>query len=37
MDKVEYESRFDGKWVLTTNMDLSADKVAVPLTIREVT
>ena len=28
MDKVEYESRFDGKWVLTTNMDLSADKVA---------
>ena len=28
MDKVEFESRFDGKWVLTTNMDLSADKVA---------
>lgn len=28
MDKVEYESRFDGKWVLTTNMDLPADKVA---------
>ena len=28
MDKVNYESRFDGKWVLTTNMDLSADKVA---------
>lgn len=28
MDKVKYESRFDGKWVLTTNTDLSADKVA---------
>ena len=28
MDKVEYESRFDGKWVLTTNMDLATDKVA---------
>lgn len=28
LDKVEYESRFDGKWVLTTNMDLAADKVA---------
>jgi transposase len=28
MDKVKYESRFDGKWVLTTNMDLSAEKVA---------
>jgi transposase len=27
MDKVDYESRFDGKWVLTTNMDLSADKI----------
>lgn len=27
-DKVEYESRFDGKWVLTTNTDLSAAKVA---------
>lgn len=27
-DKVEYESRFDGKWVLTTNTDLSAEKVA---------
>jgi hypothetical protein len=23
-DKIEYESRFDGKWVLTTNTDLSA-------------
>jgi transposase len=28
MDKVKYESRFDGKWVLTTNMDLPAEKVA---------
>ena len=28
MDKVEYDSRFDGKWVLTTNMNLAADKVA---------
>ena len=28
MDKVEYESRFDGKWILTTNMNLAADKVA---------
>jgi transposase len=28
MDKVESDSRFDGKWVLTTNMDLAADKVA---------
>ena len=28
MDKVKYESRFDGKWVLTTNMDLSAEKIA---------
>jgi len=28
MDKVEYEALFDGKWVLTTNMDLAADKVA---------
>ena len=27
-DKVEYESRFDGKWVLTTNTDLSAQEVA---------
>jgi transposase len=27
-DKVEYESRFDGKWVLITNTDLSADQVA---------
>lgn len=27
MNKVEYESRFDGKWVLTTNTDLSANKV----------
>lgn len=26
--KVEYESRFDGKWVLTTNTDFSAEKVA---------
>ncbi len=28
MDKVREESRFDGKWVLTTNTDLSARKVA---------
>ena len=28
MNKVECESRFDGKWVLTTNTDLSAKKVA---------
>ena len=28
MDKVEYESRFDGKWVLTTNMNTPTDKVA---------
>ncbi len=27
-DKVKSESRFDGKWVLTTNTDLSAEKVA---------
>jgi len=27
-DKVEYESRFDGKWVLITNTELSADQVA---------
>ena len=27
-DKVKSESRFDGKWVLTTNTDLPADKVA---------
>lgn len=27
-DKVKYEERFDGKWVLTTNTDLSATKVA---------
>ena len=26
--KIEYESRFDGKWVLITNTDLSADQVA---------
>jgi transposase len=26
--KVEYESRFDGKWVLRTNTDLRADQVA---------
>jgi hypothetical protein len=24
MEKVEYESRFDGKWVLVTNTELSA-------------
>jgi len=28
LDKVKAESRFDGKWVLTTNLDLAADKVA---------
>ena len=27
-DKAKKESRFDGKWVLTTNTDLSAEKVA---------
>lgn len=27
-DKVEYDSRFDGKWVLITNTDFSADTVA---------
>ena len=27
-DKVKTESRFDGKWVLTTNTDLAAEKVA---------
>jgi len=27
-DKVKYESRFDGKWVLTTNTDLPTDKIA---------
>jgi transposase len=26
--KIKYESRFDGKWVLTTSTDLSAEKVA---------
>ena len=26
--KVDYESRFDGKWVLRTNTDLSADQAA---------
>ena len=28
-DKIEYESRFDGKWVLITNTDFSADQVAI--------
>ena len=28
MDKVKYEARFDGKWVLTTNTDLPTEKVA---------
>lgn len=28
MERVKNESRFDGKWVLTTNMDLSAANVA---------
>ncbi len=27
-DKVAYEARFDGKWVLITNTDFSADQVA---------
>jgi transposase len=27
-DKVKYESRFDGKWVLTTNTELPAEKIA---------
>jgi len=27
-DKVEYEARFDGKWVLITNTEFSADQVA---------
>jgi transposase len=27
-DKVRYESRFDGKWVLSTNTNMSAEKVA---------
>ena len=27
-DKVRYESRFDGKWVLVTNTEMSAEKVA---------
>ena len=27
-DKVKHESRFDGKWVLTTNTSLTANKVA---------
>ena len=28
MDKVKYESRLDGKWVLTTNTDLPTEKIA---------
>jgi len=28
MDKVKYESRFDGKWVLTTNTDLPTENIA---------
>jgi transposase len=27
-DKIDYEARFDGKWVLLTNTDLSAEEVA---------
>lgn len=27
-DKIEYESRFDGKWVLITNTELSAEQAA---------
>lgn len=29
LEKIEQESRFDGKWVLATNSDLPADQVAV--------
>ena len=28
IDKVKSDSRFDGKWVLTTNTDLSSEKIA---------
>jgi len=28
-DKIEHESRFDGKWVLITNTNLSVDQVAI--------
>ncbi len=28
VDKVKYESRFDGKWVLTTNTDMPTEKIA---------
>jgi len=28
-DKIDYESRFDGKWVLITNTSFSADEVAI--------
>jgi transposase len=28
MDRVNHESRFDGKWVLTTNTDLPTDQIA---------
>ncbi|MBA7622709.1 IS1634 family transposase ISDha15 [subsurface metagenome] len=28
-DKIDYESRFDGKWVLITNTNFSADEVAI--------
>lgn len=27
-DKIDAEARFDGKWVLRTNMKLSAERVA---------
>jgi len=27
-DKIQWESRFDGKWVLLTNMDLPAEQIA---------
>jgi transposase len=27
-DRIKYEARFDGKWILRTNTDLSADQVA---------
>ena len=33
MDKVREESRFDGKWVLTTHTDLSARNVLYRLDI----
>ena len=31
MEKVKSEARFDGKWVLTINTDLTAEKIVVSL------